>query len=44
MTGTEEAMMTLKPGVVAGENETCTKLRAEVEAFLYDSLTGMMKK
>ncbi len=43
MMGTAEAMMTLKPGVVAGENAACTSLRAEVETYLYGKLTSMMK-
>ncbi|MBI5666925.1 MAG: hypothetical protein HZC41_02885 [Chloroflexi bacterium] len=46
---TEETMMEgmtqLQPGVVEGENEACTQLRAEVEAFLYETLkSGMMMK
>jgi hypothetical protein len=49
MMGTPEAMMDamvkLTPGVVAGENEACTALRAEIEAFLFEKFSaGMMMK
>jgi hypothetical protein len=46
MAATQDAMMAnLKPGVVQGENETCTKLRAEVESFLFTKFSdAMMKK
>ena len=40
----EAAMMThLEPGVVAGENEVCTSLRAELEQYLFDSFQHEMK-
>jgi hypothetical protein len=38
-----ENMMTLAPGNVVGENEACTALRAELEAFFYDHFAGMME-
>ncbi|MFN8527393.1 MAG: hypothetical protein U0670_02135 [Anaerolineae bacterium] len=46
MMATEDAsmmggdMMMLTTGNVAGEDEACTALRAEVEAFLYGALTA----
>jgi hypothetical protein len=44
MEATQPAMMaSLKPGVVQGENESCTKLRAEVEGFLLTKLGSMTK-
>lgn len=35
-------MMMLTPGNVAGEDEACTALRAEVETFLYEAVTHDM--
>jgi hypothetical protein len=34
-------MMTLSPGVVPGEDQFCTDLRAELESFFYDHFTMM---
>jgi hypothetical protein len=44
MAQTEEAAMmtTLEPGVVAGENEVCTSLRAELEQYLFDQFQHEM--
>ncbi len=48
MDSTPAAMMggvELKAGIVQGEPETCTQLRAELESFLYTKLSeGMMMK
>jgi len=48
MEGTKDAMaakmVDLKPGVVQGENEACTKLRAEVEGYLFTKFEAGMKK
>ena len=35
-------MMTLSPGVVPGEDQFCTDLRAELESFFYDYFTNAM--
>jgi hypothetical protein len=35
-------MMMLSPGVVPGEDQFCTDLRAELEAFFYDYFTNSM--
>jgi hypothetical protein len=35
-------MMMLSPGVVPGENQFCTDLRAELESFFYDHFTNAM--
>lgn len=37
-----EGMTTLKPGGIAGEDEACTLLRAELDAFLYKKLSEKM--
>ena len=45
MAGTQQAMMSgveLKPGVVQGEDASCAGLRADVEAFLYKTLSSKM--
>jgi hypothetical protein len=34
--------MMLSPGVVSGENQFCTDLRAELESFFYDHFTNAM--
>ena len=55
MAGTQEAMMggtmeagmattELKPGVVQGEDASCTKLRAEVEDYLFKTISSNMTK
>jgi hypothetical protein len=48
MEGTKDAMgakmVDLKPGIVKGENEACTKLRAEVEGYLFTKFSAGMKK
>jgi hypothetical protein len=40
----DEEMMTLAPGDVPGEDESCTALRAELEAFFYAHFTMMMEE
>jgi hypothetical protein len=48
MAGTKDAMgammVDLKPGVVRGENEACTKLRADVEGYLFAKFSAGMRK
>src|SRR5690606_37562351 len=38
----DEMMSTLELPVIAGEDEACTALRAELDTFFYDALFGMM--
>jgi hypothetical protein len=38
----EEEMMMLAPAVIADEDPACTELRAEVEAYLYATLSAEM--
>lgn len=40
----DASMVMLTPGVVQGENESCTKLRAEVETFLLEKFKSSMMK
>ncbi|MCC7208080.1 MAG: hypothetical protein IT323_12295 [Anaerolineae bacterium] len=43
MMATQDAMMTmLQPGNVQDEPEGCTTLRAEIEAFLYNTISAKM--
>jgi hypothetical protein len=37
----DEMMVTLTPGNIEGEDEACTGLRAEIDAFFFDLWTGM---
>jgi hypothetical protein len=37
-----EGMTMLTPAVIEGEDEACTALRAELDAFLYQTLTAEM--
>jgi hypothetical protein len=39
---TSSTTMMLPPGVVPGENQFCTDLRAELESFFYDHFTSAM--
>jgi hypothetical protein len=40
--GMTEGMTMLTPGTVAGEDQLCTNLRAELDTFFYDTFTQAM--